>query len=314
MPVTPEVQTVLDAIATIGGPPSEELTPEEVRQAYRMLSAAESKPEMEEVTDRAIPGPAGDIPVRVYVPTDDPGPRPALVYLHGGGWVIGDLETHDGVARKLATASEVTVVSVDYRLAPEHPFPAAVDDALAAVRWVAESANAASWGIDPARLMVGGDSAGGNLAAVAAQQLRDEVSGLRFQLLVYPAVDMAMAHPSVEENGDGYFLTKAEMHWFRHHYLGDDWEAWVADPRVSPLVAADEALRGVAPALVITAECDPLRDEGEAYAVRLQGVGVEAKASRYDGMIHGFFAMGDVVPDGKGAIEEAAEALRTAVA
>jgi acetyl esterase len=310
MAVTPEVRTVLDALAALGSPPIEEQTPQQVREAYGQFSALGSRAEMASVTDRSCPGPAGDVPVRVYVPAAEPGPRPVLVYFHGGGWVIGDLETHDATVRALAAASGVTIVSVDYRLAPEHPFPAAIGDCMAAVRWVAEPSTAAELAIDPSRMAVGGDSAGGNLAAVVAQQLRDTGPPLRFQLLVYPATDMHFSHSSIDENADGYFLTKADMTWFRGHYCCD--EDW-SDPRMSPLLATDEAVRGVAPALVITAEYDPLRDEGEAYVAKLQAAGVDAKASRYDAVIHGFFSMSDLVPEGKAAIDEAAEALRAAL-
>jgi acetyl esterase len=310
MGVTPEVRSLLDAMAALGSPPIEEQTPEQVRDAYGQFSALTSRAEIASATDRTFPGPAGDVPVRVYVPTAEPGPRPVLVYFHGGGWVIGDLESHDATVRALAAASGVTVVAVGYRLAPESQFPAAVDDCLAAVRWVAEPSTAADLAIDPGRLAVGGDSAGGNLAAVVAQQLRDTGPALRFQLLVYPATEMHFTHRSIDENAEGYFLTKADMTWFRGHYCaGEDWN----DPRLSPLLAADNAVRGVAPALVITAEYDPLRDEGEAYAAKLQAAGVDAKASRYDSVIHGFFSMGDLVPEGKAAIDEAAEALRAAL-
>ncbi|MGH2476508.1 MAG: alpha/beta hydrolase [Candidatus Limnocylindrales bacterium] len=310
MAVTPEVKTVLDALAALGSPAIEEQTPQEVREAYGQFSALGSRAEMASVTDRSCRGPTCDVPVRVYVPTAEPGPRPVLVYFHGGGWVIGDLETHDGTVRALAAASGVTIVSVDYRLAPEHPFPAAIDDCMAAVRWVAEPSTAAELGIDPTRMAVGGDSAGGNLAAVVAQLLCDDGPPLRFQLLVYPVTEMHLSHPSIDENADGYFLTKADMIWFRDHYCaGEDW----SDPRMSPLHAADEAVRGVAPALVITAEYDPLRDEGEAYAAKLAAAGVDATVSRYDCVIHGFFSMGDLVPEGKAAIDEAAEALRLAL-
>ncbi len=310
MAVTPEVRTILDALAALDSAPIEEQTPQQVREAYGQFSALGSKAEMASVTDLTCRGPAGDVPVRVYVPTAEPGPRPVLVYFHGGGWVIGDVESHDSTVRALAAASGVTVVSVDYRLAPEHPFPAAVDDCVAAVHWVAEPSTAAELAIDPARMAVGGDSAGGNLAAVVAQQLRDTGPPLRFQLLVYPVTDMHLSHSSIDENADGYFLTKADMTWFRGHYCAnEDW----SDPRTSPLRATDEAVRGVAPALVITAEYDPLRDEGEAYAAKLQAAGVDARASRYDSVIHGFFSMSDLVPEGKAAIDEAAEALRAAL-
>jgi acetyl esterase len=305
MPVTPEVQTILDLLAAVEAAAPAEMTPEELRENYAALSMTESKAEMASVTDRVVPGPAGDIPVRVYVPTDQPGARPVLVYFHGGGWVIGDLDTHDGTVRAVAEGSGATVVSVDYRLAPEHPFPAAIDDSVAAVRWVV--ANAADLGVDPARLAVGGDSAGGNLAAIAAAELCDSDVDIRFQLLVYPVTDGTMGLPSVVDNADGYFLTADTMRWFWDHYVGDRDRT---DPRCSPLHLADDSLAGLPPALVITAEYDPLRDEGEAYATRLAAVGVEVTTSRYDGMIHGFFSMRDVVPEGKAAVDEACTALR----
>ncbi len=309
MPVTPEVQSILDLLAMVEMP-IEQQTPELLRAGYAALSATESKAEMASVEDRTIPGPAGDLPVRVYVPTDAPGPRPALVYFHGGGWVIGDLDTHDGTCRAVAAASGVTVVSVDYRLAPEHPFPAAFDDCVAATRWVAD--NAAELDVDPGRLAVGGDSAGGNLAAAVALALRDGGPPLRFQLLVYPVTDGSLSRPSIDENGEGYFLTKDTMAWFWNHYMGD--VDCTQEPLASVLHCADGALPGLPPALVITAEFDPLRDEGEAYAERLRAAGVPCEASRYDGVIHGFFSMGDAIPEGKAAIDEAGEALRRALA
>jgi acetyl esterase len=309
MPVTPEVQTILDAIAAIETAPTHEQTPEQVREAYTALSGMGTKAEVESVTDRAVPGPRGDIPVRVYRPVDaGHDPLPVLVYLHGGGWVIGDIETHDPTVRRLVSGAGVVAVSVDYRLAPEHPFPAAVDDSLAAIRWVAD--NAGDLGVDPARLAVAGDSAGGNLAAVACQQLRDSGPPVAFQLLIYPVTDATMSHPSIDENAEGYFLTKESMIWFCEHYLGDGDRT---DPRVSPLHADEEALAGLPPALVITAEFDPLRDEGQAYAARLEAAGVPATASRYDSVIHGFFSMSDMIPEGKAAIDEACEALRSAL-
>ena len=310
MPVTPEVQTILDLLAAVDDVPIEEMTPQAMREAYAMLNATGSKAEMASVTDRTVPGPGGDIPVRVYVPTTEPGPRPVLVYFHGGGWVIGDLETHDSTVRALASGSGATVVSVDYRLAPEHPFPAPLDDCLAAVRWVAD--HGAEIDVDPARLAVAGDSAGGNLAAAVALALRDTGPALRAQVLVYPVTDGTLGEPSMDENGDGYFLTKATMAWFWDHYMGDRDRA--TEPTASVLHAPDEALAGLPPALVITAEFDPLRDEGEAYASRLAAAGVDVTTSRYDGMIHGFFSMGDFVPEGKAAIDEASEMLRAALA
>ncbi|HET6949490.1 MAG TPA: alpha/beta hydrolase [Acidimicrobiales bacterium] len=309
MPVTSEVQFILDAIAALETPfDPATVTPHEMRVGYDALNVTGSRAEMASVRDLVAPGPGGDVPVRVYVPTADPGPRPVLVYFHGGGWVIGSVETHESPVRALAAASGLTVVSVDYRLAPEHPFPAPLDDCLAAVRWVV--ANATDLDVDPARLAVGGDSAGGNLAAVVAQQLRGADRAPRFQLLVYPVTDGEMAHASMVENAEGYFLTAPTMAWFWDQYVGSGDRT---DPLASPLHAGDEALAGVAPALVITAEFDPLRDEGEAYAARLEAAGVRVTASRYDGMIHGFFSMGDLVPEGKAAIDEAAEALRAAL-
>lgn len=310
MPVTPEVQSILDFIAAAEGPPREELDPAELRQGYAALNMVESRPEMASVTDRVVPGPGGDIPIRVYVPTDEPGPRPVLVYFHGGGWVIGSVDTHDGTARAVAESSGVTVVSVDYRLAPENPFPAAIDDALAAIRWVVQ--HASELDVDPGRLALGGDSAGGNLAAVAAQELNTAGAvSVRFQLLIYPVTDGTMAYPSIDENAEGYFLTKATMTWFWQQYVGDGDRT---GPRVSPMHAGDEALAAAPPTLVITAEYDPLRDEGEAYAARLRAAGVDATATRYDGMIHGFFSMRDLIPEGKAAVDQAGEALRTALA
>jgi acetyl esterase len=309
MPVTSEVQTILDFIAAAGTPPREQLTPAELRESYSLLSTTATKAEMAVVSDHTAPGPAGDIPVRVYVPTSEPGPRPVLVYFHGGGWVIGDIETHDCTVRAVAEASGVTAVSVDYRRAPEDPFPAALDDCLAAVRWVV--ANAAELDVDPARLAVGGDSAGGNLAAIVAHELRSAGGpDVRFQLLVYPVTDGTMGHPSIDENAEGYFLTKDTMDWFWEQYVGDGDRTGV---RVSPMHLPDEALAGLPPALVITAEYDPLRDEGEAYAARLAAAGVEVTSRRFDGMIHGFFSLRDLVPEGDVAIAEAGAALRSAL-
>jgi acetyl esterase len=310
MPVKPEVQPLLDLINAAEVPLSEQ-TPETLRQGYAALSAFATQDEVASVTDRMVPGPGGDIPVRVYVPTGAPSGAglPVLVWFHGGGWVIGNIETADPTVRTLANAAGAVVVSVDYRLAPENPFPAGLDDALAAVRWVA--GNAASLGVDPGRLAVGGDSAGGNLSAVVAQELRDSGPAIRFQLLVYPVVDQHLTSPSIDQNAKGYFLEKETMLWFRQQYIGDDL-ALRDDPKASPIAASD--LSGLPPALVITAEFDPLRDEGEAYGRRLQDAGVPTTVTRYDGMIHGFFSMRDMLPDASAAIEQSAEALRKALA
>jgi acetyl esterase len=317
MAITPEVQALLDMLALADTGPIDQQPVEQVRQSYAALSAMMACEDVASTSDRTVQTPEGDVPVRVYVPLGEArGPRPVLVYLHGGGWTIGSIETHDNTCRSLANGAGVVVVSVDYRLAPEHPFPAALDDCLAAVRWVAD--NAGELGVDPERVAVGGDSAGGNLAALVALALRDTGPAIRFQLLIYPATDMTMSHPSIDENAEGYFLTKVAMTWFGDNYLcggaGGTPVVDPTDPRVSPLHAPHETLRGLPPALIVTAAYDPLRDEGEAYAEALRSAGVEAVATRYDGVIHGFFSMPDMIPEGKIAIDEACTALRAALA
>jgi acetyl esterase len=258
-----------------------------------------------EVEDRRIPGAAGEIGVRVYRP-EGRAPLPALVYFHGGGWVIGSLETHDGACRELANRVGCVVVSVDYRLAPESRYPAAAEDCYAATKWVA--GNAQALGVDPARIGIGGDSAGGNLTAVVALMARDRGGpALRHQLLIYPVTDADFGRPSYRENAEGYLLTTKAMEWFWGHYVPDP--AQRAEPYAAPLRAKD--LAGLPPAFVITAEYDPLRDEGEAYAKRLQQAGVPTRLQRYDGAIHGFFAMGLLSEVARTALADAvAEAKR----
>jgi acetyl esterase len=312
MPLDPEVRALLDQVAPPGTPGLHELPIPlaELRQMIVPVFAglAGSPAPVARVENRSVPGPGGEIPVRVYTPEGE-GPHPALVYFHGGGWVIGSLESHDGICRALARAVPCVVVSVDYRLAPEHPFPAAAEDSYAATRYVA--GHAAAFAADPARLAVGGDSAGGNLSAVVTLMARAR-GGPRLvhQLLVYPVTDGAMDTPSYRENADGYFLTRDGMVWFWNHYVSDP--AARANPHASPLRAPD--LRGLPPALVMTAEFDPLRDEGEAYARRLEEAGVPVTLTRYDGMIHGFFGMAGALGRGRDAIDEAARALRAAFA
>lgn len=255
-------------------------------------------------TDRVIPGPGGDLAVRIYQPQGQ-GLLPVIVYFHGGGFVLGGLDSHAHICRELANRVGALVVSVDYRRAPEHPFPAAVHDAFASVRWVA--ANAAGFGGDAGRLAVAGDSAGANLAAVSALRCRDEGGPtLRFQLLAYPGTDVVTRHASRDENADGYFLTEDSIIWFFDQYLGKDADR--DHPWASPLRVPD--LSRLPPALVITAEFDPLRDEGEAYAAKLAGAGVAARASRYDGAIHGF--LGAATTLGRAALTEAAQELKQA--
>ncbi|HZQ85979.1 MAG TPA: alpha/beta hydrolase [Acidimicrobiales bacterium] len=306
MPLDPQAQTLLDQLALMPQVPMSEQTPEAFRASFAMLAALSGEPDaVANVEDRTIPGPAGEIPVRIYTP-EGSGPFPVLVFFHGGGFVIGNLDTHDGACRELCNGANAVVVAVDYRLAPEHPYPAAPDDCFAALQWV--HANAASINGDPNRLAVAGDSAGGNLAAVISLMARDGGGPpLRAQILVYPATDLTMGHPSIDENGEGYLLTKESMEWFMGHYQPD-----VADPKASPLAATD--LAGLPPALVITGEFDPLRDEGEAYAERLRAAGVPVVLSRYDGMIHGFFGLRAIFDASTKAMDEATRTLRDAFA
>ncbi len=248
------------------------------------------------------------MPVRVYTPQGE-GPFPGLVYFHGGGFVLCNLDTHDGICRSLANAAGCVVVSIDYRLAPEHPYPAAPEDCYAATQWVAK--NGAELDIDVSRLAIGGDSAGGNLTAVTALMARDRGGPtLRFQLLVYPVTDCAFDTASYRENAEGYFLTIGMMRWFWQKYLTDPAQA--RDGYASPLRAAD--LANLPPGLCITAGYDPLRDEGEAYAERLRKAGIDIRTSRYAGMFHGFFGMGGQIDKAREAIAEAAAALRAALA
>jgi acetyl esterase len=307
MPVDPQVRMILDQMEAQGAPPISELTPAEARAAMANLAALGKYPDERAPTeDRTIPGPGGGIPVRIYRPNSDI-PLPVVVFMHGGGWVIGNVDTHDSVCQQLATSVPAVVVSVDYRLAPEYPYPAAVEDCMAATNWVHEHAE--ELGADGDRLAVAGDSAGGNLAAVVSIKARDAGGPpISFQVLVYPATDLTRASPSHAANGQGYLLTKESMDWFIGHYApGSE----LKNPDVSPLFA--DSLAGLPPALVITAEFDPLRDEGEAYADRLRESGVEARTSRYDGMIHAFFGMDLLLPQAAEAIQEASTSLRQAL-
>jgi acetyl esterase len=313
MAIDPQIKLLLDQLAAMENVPYSEMTPEGLRQLMKMIAAADGPPEaVASVEEAHASGPAGPIPLRAYRPAaTGPGgtPLPVLVWYHGGGWVIGDLDTADTTCRKLANRTGALVISVDYRLAPEHPAPAPLEDCWAALRWVAEQA--ATLGGDPSRLAVGGDSAGGNLSALLAVRARDNgAPAIRHQLLVYPATDLTRSYPSHVENGEGYLLTNEAMSWFLGHYLGgaDD----PKDPSLSPLYTDD--LSGVANASVITAELDPLRDEGEAYAARLLDSDVAVDLRRYDGMVHGFIQMGGVTPVADAAVSEAASRLRAALA
>ena len=291
MPLDPGTAAVLDFIATAGYPPMHQGTPETARKAFRAMTV-----DLVDDSSRIVVGEvrdldAGGVPARLYRPTGE-GPWPTLVYLHGGGFVIGDLDTHDQTCRRFCRDADVAVLSVDYRLGPEAAYPAAVDDALAAVAWAGDHLELLGGG---GTLAVGGDSAGGNLAAVAAQTYRDRVAA---QVLIYPATDFGGDYPSRTENAAGYFLDVETMLWFGGHYLGASGAA-VTDPRLSP-VHGD--LAGLPPAVVVTAEYDPLRDEGEAYAAALTAAGVDVDRARYDGLVHGFIDMGAASPAAEAAL------------
>jgi acetyl esterase len=305
MSLHPQCKAFLDQIAAGGGRPLHEMTPIEARAMALPPDLAGPEQPVHDVADRTVPGPAGPIAVRVYRPSAAAA-LPGLVYFHGGGFVLGGLDSADRTCRALAHASGWAVVSVDYRLAPEHPFPAAADDAYVATRYVAE--HAAAFGIDPIRLAVGGDSAGGNLAAVTAIQARDAGGpNLIFQLLVYPQVDFTDASPSMREFAEGHFLTGAVIEYFAGHYFPT-----LVDRRhryASPLLGRLDRLP---PAFVITAECDPLRDQGEAYAEALRQAGGAVTLKRYDGMIHPFFSLGGIIDGGREAVADAGSALKSA--
>jgi acetyl esterase len=307
MPLDPQARTFLDQFPPMPDFDSIPLDALRAGFAQGVLSPGEPEP-VAHVENRTIPGPDGEIGVRIYRPASR-AKLPALVYFHGGGFVLCNLDTHDGTCRSLANGAGAVVVSVDYRLAPEHRFPAAPEDCYAAAQWV--SRNAAEIGADPTRIAVGGDSAGGNLAAVVALMARDRgAPPLRFQLLIYPVTDFAFDTASYRDNAEGYFLTTGMMKWFWSQYLADP--AAGAQAYASPLRARD--LRGLPPALCITAGYDPLRDEGEAYACRLADAGVAATTSRYDGMFHGFFGMQAQLDAAKRAVAEASDALRKGLA
>ena len=299
MPVDPPTAALLAMMAEMGAPPIHEGTPEAGRAAYlqltQMVRPQEQVTPVAGVEDRVVPGAVGGLRARVYRP-QGAGPFPVIAFFHGGGWVIGDLDTHDNMARDLCRGARAVVVATDYRLAPEHPFPAAADDAVAAARWIA--GHLGELGGDE-RLAVAGDSAGGNLAAVVAQQFTIDGTPLAGQLLIYPAVDARGGYPSRVENATGYLLEQASIDWFLGHYAGARPD--IKDPRLSPLYGD---LSGLPPAIIVTAEFDPLRDEGEAYGKAMQAAGARADVRRFPGMIHGFFDLGAVSPAAQAAIEE----------
>jgi acetyl esterase len=309
MPLDPQIQELLAAMAALNAPPLSQGTPEAARAGFRFMTVDMRRPEhvipVKETEDLRIPTTGGDIAARVYRPDHD-GPVPTVVFAHGGGFVIGDIETHDNQARSVCRGADAVVVSIDYRLAPEAPWPAAVHDTYDAVQWAVD--NIDSLGGDADRLSVAGDSAGGNIATVVAQLCRDNGPDLAAQLLIYPAVDFdaEASYPSRVDNAEGYFLTADDMDWFRRHYVGEAPDH--ADPTMSPLRGR---LEGLPPAVVATAEFDPLRDEGNAYADALRAAGVEVDAKCYPGMVHGFFDMGVLSAGAQAATDDAVARFRS---
>lgn len=302
MPLHPEAQGFLSMLAAAGAKSFHEQTPAEARIGINALTGMlpQSTAALAGVRDLTIEGPGGRLPLRIYTPVGT-GPFPILMYFHGGGFVVGDLDTFDSLCRETSAGAGVVVVSVDYRCAPEHPFPAAPDDCHAATRWAA--AHAPELNGDASRIGVSGDSAGGNLAAVTALRCRDEGGpAIKAQLLVYPVCDAdPAAYPSMRDNAEGYLLSAADMGWFVGHYVKDP--AALASPKLLPMRAATHA--GLPPALVITAEFDPLRDEGNAYAARLIAAGVPVEARCYSGTIHGFYTFFMTMTLGRQAVDQA---------
>ena len=304
----PQAQALLRLIEEKGVPPMHTLSPADARAYYleRRFFTQPEPPHVAAMRELEAPGPAGAIRLRSYRPlgTPDDAVLPVLVYFHGGGWVIGDLETHDTLCRELSNLSGTAVIAVDYRLAPEHRFPAAVDDAIAATRWISD--NAAALKIDASRLAVGGDSAGGNLAAVVALHARDAGNlPIAFQLLIYPATDQRRGWPSHTANGQGYLLTQDSIGYFHDHYFGGD--SHDQDWRASPLLARSHA--DLPPAFVLTAGYDPLRDEGLQYAQKLSEAGSRATLVNFEREVHGFILMGRVLDEANVAVHLCASQL-----
>jgi acetyl esterase len=311
MPLDPQVQAVLDKIRAAGNPEYWQMTPQQARDWHnRKAGILDVKPEpVFKTSDRSIPGPAGGIPIRIFMPRPTAEPLPVLVWLHGGGHVVGSLDSYDALCRQLSLQGDCLVVSVAYRLAPEHKFPAGVDDSFAALQWTAK--HTAEIGGDPNRLAIGGDSAGGNLAAVCAILARDAGGPkLTMQLLVYPRTAPDEDFASHNEFAEGHLLTRKTILWFHQHYRASDADR--QDFRYAPLICKD--LLQLPPALIIVGECDPLRDDGIAYAERLQRDGNAVELTNYPGMVHPFFSMGGAVDAGRRAVTQAASAVRRAFA
>ncbi len=309
MPLDPQAQKVVDALAALNLKPFRDSSPAEARESMRSRTAALGPfEEVPAVADHRVPVTGGEITVRVYNPAGM-GPHPVLVFYHGGGWVIGDLYTHDGICRSIVNAAGCAVASVDYRLAPEFKYPVPVEDSYGGLLWVV--ANATRLGLDSARIAVGGDSAGGNLAAVMALLARDRRGPrLLLQILVYPVTNHDFGTASYRENGTGFVLTTDDMRWFWRHYLSREEQG--REMTAYPIHA--KSLADLPPALVITAGCDPLRDEGDAYAARLRDAGVAVTLTPYPGMFHGFLRMTRILDQSRVLLDEIAGALKKALA
>lgn len=319
MPIDPQLRLLLDHISQAPGRPLEELTVPEARTGATLGKIIESMVGTAPATDgvanvmiedRDVPTPRGRVPIRLYRPRDDdPVAKPLLIWMHGGGFVLGSLDSSDATARTLCAGANMIVASIDYPLAPERPFPAAPEACHAVATWLVDHAQELSF--DPAKLAIGGDSAGGNLSAVTALLARQRGGpDFRFQLLIYPIIDLRGSFPSIEENGEGLFLTAAGMRWFTAHYLSGGGNP--EDPMASPLYA--DSLGDQPPTMVVTAEFDPLRDEGEAYAELLRSAGVDVTMRRYDGMLHGFFGMTAVSDRAREIVTEVVAELRERLA
>jgi acetyl esterase len=307
MPLDPQVAAMRAERAKSATPPLYTMSVAQARaEDLRSIQEAGGQPEpVADVLDEDIPGPGGPIPIRIYRPSAER-PLPVLVYFFGGGWTLGTIDTSDGVCRALTNAVGCVTITVGYRLAPEHKFPAAVDDCHAATEWI--GAHAVELGVDPDRIAVGGDSAGGNLAAAVTLLARDKGPALAHQLLVYPNTDYLSDSPSLRENNDPLLFNRNSSDWYWGHYLASPDDG--VDPLASPLRAPDHAV--LPSATVITAEYDPLRDQAEEYAQRLRDAGVSVTLSRYPGMVHGFFTMSGVLDAARDAVAEAAACLRKA--
>lgn len=306
MPVNPKVQLFLDQLNAMPKVPMDQVTPEAYRSMENQsMNFPQQEESVEKVEDRVLKLAGRDIPVRVYTPKDGKAPYPALVYYHGGGWVLGNLDSHDPVCRMIANEAKCVVVSVEYRLAPEHKFPAAVDDAYDSLDWVATHGE--DFEIDPTRLAVGGDSAGGNLAAVACIMAKErKTPEIRHQLLLYPSTGFKEELPSLKENAEGYMLTGEMMQWFRSHYFTNEED--IQQIYASPIFYDD--FTGLPSATILTAQYDPLRDAGSAYAVELEADGVDVMYKNYEDMIHGFANFIGFVPEAKQALKDGAKSLK----